>query len=116
MQNTPRSRMLVISHQLPFLITLDETRKWRFAPRTGHAALYAGIEALHTMDSHQVIHVGWTGFVHDAKGNELDLTTLDDVLVQQLKMILNDRRCEPVFLPSRLAVGHYESYCKTGTL
>ena len=110
------ARMVVVSHQLPYVITLDETRKWRFAPRTGHAALYAGIEALRTMGSHKVVHVGWTGFVHDAKGAELDLTILDESLVLQLKVLLNERECEPVFLPSRVAMGHYESYCKSGEL
>lgn len=50
-------RLILVSHQLPFKVQATED-SWQLTNRQGHAALYAGIEALH--GSHEVVHVGWT--------------------------------------------------------
>ncbi len=109
-----KTRLIVVSHQLPFMITLEDQRTWRLAPRTGHAALYAGIDAVTAMADHQVVHVGWTGYCHDSKGTEIDLAALDKPLVEELMAILKSQQTEPVLLPVKAATGHYESYCKSG--
>ena len=104
-------KCIVVSHQLPFVISISEDDEFKLTPRLGHAALYAGISSLvkHT----QVLHIGWHGYIHDSNGVEVDSSTWSEEKKAVLNAELGKFGCSPVYLPLTVAIGHYEHYCKS---
>ena len=106
-----RGKCIVVSHQLPFVITTSEETEFKLTPRLGHAALYAGIKALAKQTT--VLHVGWHGYIHDANGVEVDANAWSEEKRARLASALLHYNCVPVYLALQNAIGHYEHYCKS---
>jgi trehalose 6-phosphate synthase/phosphatase len=103
------AKLIILSHQLPFVVSV-KNNEFEFSVRNDHhAAVYSGIH--HLARDHSVVHVGWTGYCSD-----LDLSLLSQEKQSQIQQFFQSHSCEPVFLPLKAAVGHYEGYCKSGTL
>ena len=114
------------------------SKRWKFAPRYGHAAMISGIRSL--SDTHDQLVVGWTGDVvslpsegaasaeqnggstanseqpipshlvsqADREALETELAGYDEDGQGQGKL-----EYVPVWLEDGVAHGHYEGYCKT---
>lgn len=89
---------------------------WTVVERRGHQALYAGIQSL--SKDNETLHIGWTGPIRE-QGTRNKITT--DKLAIEDKVKLQSLLWEtghivPIFLDQKKSHGHYEGYCKQGTL
>lgn len=89
---------------------------WTVVERRGHQALYAGIQSLRK--DNETLHIGWTGPIRE-QGTRNKITT--DKLAVEDKVKLQSLLWEtghivPIFLDQNKSHGHYEGYCKQGTL
>ncbi|KAJ3328641.1 threalose-6-phosphate phosphatase, partial [Gonapodya sp. JEL0774] len=87
------------------------SKSWRLAARDGYSALYSGINNLRK--TNVVTHIGLLGTVFDHDGTPLDQDILTNALKNELRQLLLQQGCVPVFVDSKVAHGHYEGYCKT---
>ncbi|KAF8137714.1 glycosyltransferase family 20 protein [Boletus edulis] len=115
------------------------SRRWKFAPRYGHAAMISGIRSLSA--THDQLIVGWTGDIlsvpsggaasaEEDSGNTSDgeqripshLVSQADREALETELVGYDEdgqgnkgklECVPVWLEDKVAHGHYEGYCKT---
>ena len=114
------------------------SRRWKFAPRYGHAAMISGIRSLSA--THDQLIVGWTGDVlslpsegaasaeehgehcipshlvshADKEALEAELAGYDeDGRGQGIEGNKGKLEYVPVWLEDKVAHGHYEGYCKT---
>jgi trehalose-6-phosphate synthase len=118
---------------------------WSFSRRRGHSALYSGIRSLSTPSSNptpliqpvngsasnqgsgkssveeaaweSVIHVGWVGNCLDGEtGKVIDDEALGPHKETIRKKLWDQFSYVPIFLTDDVASGHYEGYCKSGTI
>lgn len=97
MQATPKKRIIVATHQLPFTPSALS-----LVPTLGHSAQHAGARSLVSATT-EVVHVGWVP------------ETLSDTQFEALRLQMGERMCVPVRVEREVAVGHYEGYCKSRT-
>jgi len=103
---------------------------WTLSPRYGHAAMISGIRSLAT--THEQLIIGWTGDVHSTTPgenipeeniSEEDKKELEEALLgyqpkETGSADLDDEKDEkkttyvPVWMPGKVAHGHYDGYCK----
>ncbi|KAJ4490259.1 glycosyltransferase family 20 protein [Lentinula aciculospora] len=128
-------RILHVCHSLPVTCTLhvdkDEssssTRKWKLGPRYGHAAMISGIRSLSA--THEQIIVGWTGDIEGTEGEKKEVGEVTEEDRLQLNdLIFKGGEQEDVheahdeghhhtgyvavWMPSPVAHGYYDGYCK----
>jgi hypothetical protein len=88
---------------------------WRFARRRDHTALYAGLLSL--QERRQCLFIGGLDYLYDAEGLPIDGTSVDAAALQSLESALRQKlNCVPVWVDNALRAGHYEGYCKSGTI
>lgn len=104
-----KGRLINITHQIPYEITLEDGI-WQFAPRRGHGAMYGGIHSL--KKAWDILHIGWTGIISNDAGLPIDHLTPNEenCLNKQLR---EDHFCLPLFMDNESVSGHYDGYCKT---
>ncbi|KAK7462851.1 hypothetical protein VKT23_007427 [Stygiomarasmius scandens] len=103
---------------------------WTLSPRYGHAAMISGIRSLST--THEQLIIGWTGDVQSTTPgenipeeniSEEDKKELEEALrgyqpKETGSADLDDEKDEkktvyvPVWMPGKVAHGHYDGYCK----
>ena len=117
----------------------DASDKWVISPRWGHSAMVSGIQSL--AEHHEQVVVGWTGDIESAPSSNLtssvssltdsaspttkvkvpvaslseeDRTDLEVAIAQYRSEDHQSQRTTyvPVWLPDKVAHGHYEGYCK----
>ncbi|KAI8369853.1 glycosyltransferase family 20-domain-containing protein [Choanephora cucurbitarum] len=102
-----RGRLINLTHQLPYEVTLDDNNKWSFIPRRGHGAMYGGIHSLQT--DWDTFFIGWTGRIHRS-----DIHEITESEKNELRFELRENyRCIPLFLEDKAIEGHYDGYCKS---
>lgn len=88
---------------------------WTVVERRGHQALYAGLQSLRK--DYETVHIGWTGPVKE-QGTQKSITSNQMALEDKIKLqalLWDTGRIVPIFLDEK-SHGHYEGYCKQGTL
>ncbi|KAJ3714993.1 glycosyltransferase family 20-domain-containing protein [Lentinula raphanica] len=129
-------RILHVCHSLPVTCTLQvdkedasscSSRKWKLGPRYGHAAMISGIRSLSA--THEQIIVGWTGDIEGTEGEKKEVGELTEEDKIQLDALLSKGGEEDdvhdahneghhhtgyvaVWMPSPVAHGYYDGYCK----
>ncbi|KAJ3845179.1 trehalose-6-phosphate phosphatase, partial [Lentinula raphanica] len=129
-------RILHVCHSLPVTCTLQvdkedasscSSRKWKLGPRYGHAAMISGIRSLSA--THEQIIVGWTGDIEGIEGEKKEVGELTEEDKIQLDALLSKGGEEDdvhdahneghhhtgyvaVWMPSPVAHGYYDGYCK----
>jgi trehalose 6-phosphate synthase/phosphatase len=100
----------------------DTNKRWLFAPRSGHAALYSGIRSLRENEDENLLHIGWTGPILDTNNSNTSNNNmkvnggsgLNEDMKQALMEELKPHHCVPVLMEDKVAIGSYDGYCKTG--
>ncbi|RUS20114.1 hypothetical protein BC937DRAFT_86335 [Endogone sp. FLAS-F59071] len=96
--------------------TVFEEKQWKFTQRRGHSAMYSGIQSL--QHEWETIHIGWTGAIHEELSGDVvftkSLTSEDKVTLT--KALREKGHIIPIFLDDDQSAGHYEGYCKSGTV
>ncbi|KAI6029859.1 glycosyltransferase family 20 protein [Pisolithus microcarpus 441] len=115
-----------------------DQKRWKLAPRYGHAAMFSGIRSLSA--SHDQLIVGWTGDImsvpNGATPNSEENVSSSGDRVPSAQVTQADRNAletelvgydddghstvgthkidyVPVWLEDKVAHGHYDGYCKT---
>lgn len=109
----PDGRIINVTHQIPYEVTLDSNGSWTFTNRRGHSAMYSGIQSL--QKDWVTVHIGWTGAIYKQTLSETSvIQTVSDKDKEQLTAdLLRLHGCIPLFLDSESVAGHYDGYCKT---
>ncbi|CAO3623148.1 unnamed protein product [Cunninghamella blakesleeana] len=92
--------------------SLNRSKEWSISRRSGHSAMYFGIEHLKT--HYKTLFIGGTGSIHSEKnGQDVNISDLSILQRQNLTNLLyNQHNMVPIFLENDVATGHYEGYCK----
>ncbi|OBZ87651.1 Trehalose-phosphatase [Choanephora cucurbitarum] len=102
-----RGRLINLTHQLPYEVTLDDNNRWSFIPRRGHGAMYGGIHSLQT--DWDTFFIGWTGRIHRSDIHEITESEKNELMFE----LRENYRCIPLFLEDKAIEGHYDGYCKS---
>ncbi|KAF5389624.1 hypothetical protein D9757_004178 [Collybiopsis confluens] len=127
-------RILHVCHSLPVTCTLDDkepsssasSKRWSLGPRYGHAAMISGIRSLSA--THDQIIVGWMGDIVGGEGaggvSDTDKECLEELLASGGDVDdghdAKDGHASgnhhtgyvAVWMPSAVAHGYYDGYCK----
>ncbi|CAO3593294.1 unnamed protein product [Absidia cylindrospora] len=102
--NLARRRSLIPS--------LGQSDLWDISPRSGHSAIYSGIESM--KKHYDTLVIGSTGQIKsELTDQEVSLQDIPDIQKNSLTHMLRHRhQMVPIFLNNEDACGHYEGYCK----
>lgn len=93
-----------------------EEKQWKFTQRRGHSAMYSGIQSL--QHEWETVHIGWTGSIQEELSGDIiptkSLTVEDKGTLT--KALRGKGHIVPIFLDDDQSAGHYEGYCKSGTV
>ncbi|KIK68618.1 glycosyltransferase family 20 protein [Collybiopsis luxurians FD-317 M1] len=127
-------RILHVCHSLPVTCTLNDkdpscstsSKRWTLGPRYGHAAMISGIRSLSA--THDQLIVGWTGDIERVEGagdaSDADKAKLDELLANggEIDDVHDSKDGHvngshhtsyvAVWMPSTVAHGYYDGYCK----
>ncbi|KAF9066784.1 glycosyltransferase family 20-domain-containing protein [Rhodocollybia butyracea] len=127
-------RILHVCHSLPVKCTLhgkesaepSRSKRWTLGPRYGHAAMISGIRSLSV--THDQVIIGWTGDIEGSDEAEVkvsdvseeDKAKLDELLAKggddddptDGKDNIHKTGYAAVWMPSLIAHGYYDGYCK----
>jgi trehalose 6-phosphate synthase/phosphatase len=116
MTGNPKGRIINVTHQIPYELTLEKNG-WNITPRRGHGAMYGGIHSLqHEWD---ILYIGWTGQInkieHKFDGHTKEpIDHLNKLERAELYNNLKENyQCIPLFVDGESVSGHYDGYCKT---
>ncbi|KAH8553826.1 glycosyltransferase family 20-domain-containing protein [Umbelopsis sp. PMI_123] len=92
-------------------ITIGESPDWKLTQRGGHSAMYSGLESL--KKSWDCVYLGSPGPLETEDGDTITTEDLQDSDKEIIKKLLKDAgNIVPIFLGTKVSVGHYEGYCK----